>query len=308
MTDQLSGEETGGLSAALRRLTASARQVARGDYDAARHLFQTAASESAAPDLRELAETMGLMSVKIEGREFQLEQTLEALRKKSADLEHNLTLRAESGFLFCGIIIQLCLYTFLLVSARQAGWQSPRVIWGLNLGLVLLPLVFAVTFAKRHRHSLATWGLTWRGGWRALWESLLASLPVALGLVALKLFLSGRPAAACYGHPVFELAGLPGDWWFYALLATGQEIVARGFLQTSIERILTVRYRSLAAIGMTSLLFAVVHLHYSPGFMLSTFAGGIFFGALYCRHRTLVGVSAAHFLLGHLVFDVLRLI
>ncbi|MEM6927650.1 MAG: CPBP family intramembrane glutamic endopeptidase, partial [Myxococcota bacterium] len=51
------------------------------------------------------------------------------------------------------------------------------------------------------------------------------------------------------------------------------------------------------AIMASSALFAVGHLFISLPFAVMSFGGGLFFGAVYARHRTLIGVCVLHFLL-----------
>ncbi len=296
------------LTPALRKLSASARQVAEGRYAEAAGLFQVAASASETPEVRELAETLGLVSVKVEAREYKLEQTLAELRRKNAELERNAALRAESGFLFCGIVFFIGAYAITLSALLFAGWIDDDAQWGMTLGLILALLAFVGLFARRHRHPWASWGLTWWGGGRALRESLLFSLPVALGGVALKWALIRVPASPLFGHPLFEALTPPPALLLYAAGAVAQEVVNRGFLQTAIERMLTGKYRAEMAIVTAALLFAVAHMHYAIPTVLATLLGGLFFGWLFHRQRTLVGVCVVHFLLGLLFIDLLRLI
>jgi len=296
------------LAATLQKLTSSAQQVARGNYDAANNIFQITISESEMPELRELAETLGLMSVKVEGREYQLEQILADLKKKKAELEQSAALRTENGFLFCSIVFLLCIYAIALSSLLFAGWNHEGTEKAMTLGLTAVIFTFVGIFIKYNHHPWATWGLTWKGGIRSLWESLLFSIPVALAGITLKWALVRIPASPLFGHPIFEPLYPPLMVAFYALVVIAQEIINRGFLQTSIERILTGKYRALMAISTASLIFAVAHLHYAIPTMLATLLGGFFFGWLFHRHGTLVGVSVVHFLLGLLFIDILRLL
>lgn len=73
-------------------------------------------------------------------------------------------------------------------------------------------------------------------------------------------------------------------------------VIARGVLQTSLERLLPDGRR--AAIVVTSVLFGVFHLYVSPSFALVTFVASAIFGVFYARHRTLAGVTAIHALVG----------
>jgi membrane protease YdiL (CAAX protease family) len=48
-------------------------------------------------------------------------------------------------------------------------------------------------------------------------------------------------------------------------------------------------------------------LYVSPGLALTAFVAGLFWGWLYARQRSLVGVSISHVLLGFWAFEVVDL-
>ncbi len=295
-------------SESLRKLDESAQRVIRGDYNAAREMFQLTASESESPEVRELAETLGLMSVKVEAREFSLEQKIEEIGAKNRELERAGILRAESGFLFCSMVLILSVYTMVLSAGLSERWISDSTEKPITLGLMFVILVFMGVFVRRHVHPWTTWGLTWKGGGRAIAESLLWCVPWALLAVGIKWRLVHTPSNPLHGQALFDwnLPAVPVA--IYLLVAIVQEIINRGFVQSAIERVLTGKHRALMAVVTTSVMFAVAHLHYSTATMVATLVSGLFFGWLYRRHQTVVGVSLAHFLLGTLVMDVLHLI
>ena len=110
-----------------------------------------------------------------------------------------------------------------------------------------------------------------------------------------------------HSHRLDEL-GPPQLIPVYAFIALSQELMARGFTQTCIERLLTGRRRTVAAIFLAAARFGAMHLHYSfvPGMV--AFVGSILFGVLYARHRTVIGVTVCHYFLGLVVFGPLQLV
>ncbi len=75
-----------------------------------------------------------------------------------------------------------------------------------------------------------------------------------------------------------------------------QELMMRAVVQGSLHRL----YGDAgwwSAIISTSAIFATGHIHISFGFALITFVGGLFFGWVYARHGTIIGVSVLHFIL-----------
>lgn len=125
----------------------------------------------------------------------------------------------------------------------------------------------------------------------------------------------------------------------YALLAPVQEFIARGLLQSSIfyffpdsgslradnplarsdsapqSSVLVQKAtwfgikhyrartaRTWKAIVISNLLFCAMHGHLGIGFAIAVFIPGLFWGWLYSRHKTLVGVAVSHMIIG--VFSV----
>lgn len=280
----------------------------RGEYHAAQRLFEVTAQDSAPDDIRDLAETMGMMSVKIEAREMALEEKLAEIEEKNRALEQAARLRAESGFALCSIIVTLSAYFFFIKVGMTLGWIEPHTTWLYAVGLMVFMLFSIYFYSRKHRRPLSSWGLTWRGAGRSAWESLLVCLPAVVLLAGLKVWLVRQSWSPFYGQPVFNW---DFPWWPLALYALGvvvQEFLARGFAQETVMRLLDGKHRVWWAIVLPSALFSIVHLQYTVSIVAGTFMAGILFGWLYHRQRTLVGVSIAHFILSVTAWEILGLI
>lgn len=291
----------------LRRMIESAGQIMRGDFESARALFDAAANETAPGEARDLAETLGMMSVKLEAREMALEEQLDVVRRQNEELREAAKIRAESSTMLCGFLLFLPFYGAAISLASRHGVVSTRTASAIGVAAMVLLLAQILLFIHLHRRSLSAWGMTWKGGWRALGESLLACVPLGAVAIGAKWWLTRIPDSAFYGEPVF-LWPIECPWQMnavYLALAALQEVIGRGFMLTNIERILAGKRRGAMAVLTSSVLFAFLHLHYNGIIMGATLASGLAFGALYLRHRTIVGVSAAHYLLGILLIDVL---
>ena len=292
---------------AIRKMIASTQEIMRGNFDAARGLFDTTANESAPGILRDLAEALGLMSVKLEAREMALEDQLALIRQQNQEMQETAQIRAESSLMLCCFLLFLPFYGAAILMASSSGVVSPRTASAIGLVAMVLLLAQILLFIYFHRRSLSAWGMTWKGGWRAIAESLAGSIPLVALAIGLKAWLVHDPGSAFFGQPVF-LWPIACPWQMnavYLAVAVLQEIIARGFMLTNIERILTGKHRGLMAVLTSAVLFAFLHLHYNSFIMGSTLISGLVFGALYLRHRTIVGVSLAHYLLGILLIDVL---
>src|SRR5262249_16591708 len=90
---------------------------------------------------------------------------------------------------------------------------------------------------------------------------------------------------------------------FYLFFITPiQELIARGGLQGSLQMFLTGKYKVLTAILISNLILSTMHLYLSFRMALLVFLPGIFWGWLYSRHHTLIGVIISHIMIGAFAF------
>jgi membrane protease YdiL (CAAX protease family) len=165
-------------------------------------------------------------------------------------------------------------------------------------------------FLHQHRYAMNTFGLTWRNWRRSLIESVLVCIPV-LGLLLMFKAALVHFDPAYQGQPLIRPNLGPFPWQtfvIYVLVCFSQELTTRGFLQTAIERVLEGKGRTTLAILLGAAEFGAIHLHYSFRLGVLAFLGAALFGKLYARHRTIVGITVAHYILGVCVFGPLRLV
>lgn len=162
------------------------------------------------------------------------------------------------------------------------------------LAILMVPSLFVI---RHMRISIAALGLTTVGLKKSLVEGAIISAGLCIfawGLaVVLKQFnaLPGRP--------------LPFDLWgtlSYFLHSALQEIIARGFLQSSFQRFLgdNGKWRSVL---LASVLFGMFHLHFGIPAVLMTIATGCIFGWIYIRHQNIAGVILVHYMMGVAAFN-----
>ncbi|WP_233561126.1 CPBP family intramembrane glutamic endopeptidase [Sorangium cellulosum] len=206
-------------------------------------------------------------------------------------------LRSEI-FSFIGLAAALLLMSRVVQQTVVPGLPPARHM-AYSWGLLLVLLVPVAWYVRRQPLPLARMGVTTTGMRRSLAESLVVALALTAACFALRI------GAWTRGEPLVtwgSIAGYDATWraLFFALYAPHcllQEFVARGVIQTSLERFLPRSGRAVH-LALASAFFGVYHLHVSLGFAFLTFAIGLLFGALYARHRTLVGVTLAHAALG----------
>lgn len=180
----------------------------------------------------------------------------------------------------------------------------------LSLSVLLLFTLGAVYVLRDTGYGLHRFGLHLRR-WRvAVIESLAATLVMCALVLAVKLWLI-QPGQLLEGQELLRLTALlegrTGElsasqllflMGTYLLYAPLQELIARGALQSGLQEFLVGARRTAWAVVLSNLLFAAAHAHISLAVAALVFLPGLVWGALFARHRSLLGVCLSHLLLG----------
>jgi CRP-like cAMP-binding protein len=227
-------------------------------------------------------------------------------------LENELALartRVAMGTFLTYVIFMMVAYSFGL------RLVSDLVKTSADTTLVSIPMIlgFAVPLYLMMRRSgepIATYGLTWQGAGAGARDGVVWSLPVLAAATLLKLGVV-RTVPTLAAVPVFSLGGFldpqvaSATAWFtlvmsvaYAGVVPIQEFVARGALQSSLQRFLVGPRATFLAVAIANALFVASHLYLSATFALIAMVPGFLWGALYARHGTLVAPIVSHALIG----------
>lgn len=212
--------------------------------------------------------------------------------------------RAEMGGFMTRVLIATCLYVFAVVLVEPLRAALPNT----QLISVMILLGFACAIyinIRSSRFPPSDYGFTTRNWWPALKEAFLFSLPL-LGLIVMGKWALIQTVPSFADQPLFGLYRYKGNGpWTTVAIACGyasfvplQEVVARSGIQSSLMMYLRHRRRRAIAIFMSTLLFSTTHLHTSAAFAFMVFPFGLFWGWLYDRHPTLIGVIVSHLLIG----------
>jgi CRP-like cAMP-binding protein len=212
--------------------------------------------------------------------------------------------RAEMGRFMSRVMIGTCLYMFAMVLMQPLKKLVPDS----TVFSVIVLLGFAFGLYLNMRTSIfpfSAYGFTLKNWRAALVEAALFSAPILLLIVAIKWALlqsspdfAGRSLFDLYRPSGLGVGGTLAVAAAYALFVPIQEMVARSGIQSSLMMYLRPRHRVPMAIFMSTLLFSSTHLHTSLEFAALVFPMGLFWGWLYSRHPTLVGVVFSHLLIG----------
>jgi len=212
--------------------------------------------------------------------------------------------RAEMGRFMSRVLIGTCLYMFALALMLQVE----SLVTDTTVISVAVLIAFAAALYVNIRTSMfpaSAYGFTLHNWRPAMVEGLLFSLPV-MALIVLGKWLLIQTTDGFEEMRLFDLyryRGLDPATTLtvagaYALFVPVQEMVARSGIQSSLMMFLRSRRKVALSIFMSTLLFSSTHLHTGYAFALSSFPVGLFWGWLYARRPTLVGVIFSHLLIG----------
>lgn len=157
-----------------------------------------------------------------------------------------------------------------------------------------VPVIY---FIWQHRHPPRDFGLT-LGNWSHDLLEVGVILLVLTGLLAVFMavdtwFFNGTLLGLYFDLGRFHfVAGL-----IYLVSSFGQELLARGIIQGSMQRLL-MDERGVQTITWSSAIFAIMHINYGFIVVTVTFLASLLFGYVYWRQKSLLGVSVLHGMVG----------
>lgn len=291
------------IALAVAVLTEHAREIIAGCYQNVDRIFRLTDEKANPPEISALAEAFGMMSVKVEAREFALEQTIEDLRQEKARVEELGRIRTQLASIFVNIVLLITFYTFVLVfldSAFIAGLAAAEEIrFWVSRGIELITLVMVFRAIVNARLPLKSFGLTLEGWKRAALEGLAVAVLVLVGMGFLKAAVNTWLPGIFRETEPFSFGYFDFSYVTYIVVAPLQEFIARGTVQSTLERLFDGRHRGFWAILVTSFLFGALHVYSSIPLAVSCVLSSWLWGWMFHRQRTLVGVSLCHFLIGN---------
>lgn len=281
----------------LRRIDKMASAVIRGDYSRAKDMGEELDCEICDKDEARFMETLALMFVKLEAREFALEQTIEDLQSRNAALLDAKKRNRFFSTIFVCLFLAISLYIFLVFLIRNLEWEfkdSARVVEAIFLAASLLII-------RKSGFSIAYLGITLQGAKESIRRMAPGTFLICAGLLALKGIFIGAGVAGMDNEFVIMKNF---DWLFviYLPVAALQEFLSRGVIQTAIESVIDERRATFWAIITASALFGLVHIQLSVGIAFASFVCSLYWGYVYSKQKCLVGVSISHFLIGDLAY------
>lgn len=234
------------------------------------------------------------------------EVTVASLEKALAESET----RVRMGYFMVTVMTVFTAFTTLLGTAveLEKRFGGPEFV---TIPLLLAVTAIVIVFVKKTRYPARFFGLC-VGDWRKqVREALLWSAPVLLLTVAVKAYLL-RTGQVPASEGIFSALSRPGGpnlllILAYAVFVPFQEFICRGAVQAPMEEFLVGRWSVLLAILMSNGVFFVTHLKTSLTLAIVAGLCGLGWGWLYHRHKSLIGVSISHALIGIWAFAIVGL-
>jgi len=232
------------------------------------------------------------------------------VRALKTELEKSI-LNSKANIFFSYVIGLLCFYNLFIhfIINLSADVTMASIV------SAIIILIFCAGLAFMIKHSglpVRFFGLTLNNWKQSLKESLAWTVCIIAFFVALKFILintiSRYEHLPLFDFQPFEQKYLAFNFILYGLHSPLQEFIARGVLQSGLSHFFTGKQATLWSIVISNALFAATHVHLFGGLLaVIVFLPGLFWGYLYARHQTLIGVSISHILIGWCGFFFLNL-
>lgn len=208
-------------------------------------------------------------------------------------------------------IFSICAFYMFVMSEVTSAWAfGPQYSFFLAFVLVLFAGSVAL-FIKTDALPRAIFGLSLTNWRRVSLEAVLWSVPLMAAIVVVKATLI-HTVPRFADVPLFDFGApwRPNLGYFilvegvYTVLVPVQQFITRSGMQAPFEHLLPSRYGRAQAIVLSSVLFSAMHLHFGPIFAIAVLPVGVYWGWMFARQRSLLGVSLSHILVGNFAFAV----
>ncbi|MCL9682719.1 cyclic nucleotide-binding domain-containing protein [Legionella maioricensis] len=215
-------------------------------------------------------------------------------------------------------VLAVYMYAFKIIEKMANNSLSTSVI---SIPLIIFFAMAVLMMMKSSGYSMQFYGLTTSNWRQSLKDSVIVSI-ILISCIAFIKWLSINLIPQFHDLTLIHLSFNAGGMqttnelgqtnipilitliFAYLVFTPIQELICRGALQSSLQEFLTGPSRVWWAIIISNILFSVTHLHVSIGLALSVLLPGLFWGWMYARNKTLIGVSLSHLIVGGMAFFV----
>lgn len=219
------------------------------------------------------------------------------------------------GALFISVIISIIFYGFTLrIFLSSVTSMENTTLFTSVILFVFGGLIFSIVY--RSPFPISDFGINLRR-WKlqiyeSLWYTTLFIILITICKLAYLYFMGDADDSRLFTLPLLNTSNISVSVllsFVYCIFVVVQEFIARGVIISTILNFLEgVKHSGLGAIIISSMLFSAQHLHLpSIAFAVLVFIPGIFWGWLFVRHRSILGVSISHIITGIWAIQILGL-
>jgi CRP-like cAMP-binding protein/membrane protease YdiL (CAAX protease family) len=209
---------------------------------------------------------------------------------------------SKSNIFFSYVIGLLCLYNMAINLISQ--WSTSSLMTSLvSAGIILVFFFGCLLIIRQSKLPMGLFGLTLKNWKKSLRESMIWTAAIMITMLLLKwsliTFVPSLQGHSLIQFQPFEQKYQTFNFILYGMHSPIQEFIVRGVLQGSLQHFFVGRNVTAKAIVVSNALFAATHVHLFGGLLaILVFVTGLFWGWLYSRQQSLIGVSVSHILIG----------
>jgi hypothetical protein len=201
-----------------------------------------------------------------------------------------------------------CIYTvfafsiadYVLLVARLLTRALPFMI--ITSSLIIVSSCFFYFMIKKTKYPLSLFGLTFKNSKTAIIESVVFSIAICAILTFLKWVLITKTSLFTH-EPLLIFDGI------YTAFAPLQAFILHSAWQSPLMLFLPKNRRNnIVILLLPSLAFGSMHTDYNVIFSLLVMTISFFWCVLFVRHKTIVGVSISHIIVGIYAMQYLNII
>lgn len=217
---------------------------------------------------------------------------------------------ANMGRFITYVLLAVSVYS-LAIKGFSALTRYPYTKMYAGTAVILFFVIFIMAMVKHMGYSMRVCGVN-KDNWRiSLKESILATMIFIILITVLKKLLMDfhiLPVKTLLDfHSMIPIQVVSDSTFYvwlvssmlvYSLFAVLQEFITRGVIQGMLQDFLAFKHSKWVANLTATTVFAASHTHLSAVFALVVIFPSLLWGWLYSRHRTLIGPSVSHILIG----------
>ena len=221
---------------------------------------------------------------------------LEAIRKKSKDHVIILTI----------LMSALCIWN-LVYSIWDAIGQ-PISSQTLTKGVEFIGILALIFMLNKTSLSIRDMGIGFDSIKEVMKRAGIISLCMCGSMILAKVILVRYfPSMFSLSASFFDFQRVGFQLLIYVYTAFIQEFISRGLVQESLNHVFSGKYKDFLAIGITSLLFAALHIHKGVIMCIGSGVLSVILGVLYKKDKCIWGLVLVHYTFG-IVPDLLGVV